>query len=1234
MANDIVKNKIQQAIKYFAENDLTKGAVNLFQTLGYNTDRQAPLAQKNFTEFKEDYIDQDKNFNEEKALVSEWKYVDLLFQLSKEEILKQSSLFDTKQVDNTVIETYLFFSIELSQKSYTRTALSNITREVNKLFPMPVMILFRHGNTLTLSVINRRLHKRDVTKDVLEKVTQIKDINTKKPHRAHVEILFDLSFDELQRKYNFSNFVELHNAWQKTLDIQELNKRFFNELASWYFWATTQVVFPDDEIKDKDTRNATGVIRLITRLMFVWFLKEKNLVPDELFDERKLKSILKFSDKKKSTFYKAVLQNLFFATLNTEMGKRKFRGKNEQNRDGHYFIHNVFRYEDEFTEPNKTLESYFDPIPFLNGGLFECLDKQIEEKNKLKSIRIDGFSDREDNTLKVSDELFFGAEKTVDLTAFYDPKSKRKQHYKVRGLIHILDSYKFTITENTPIDEEIALDPELLGKVFENLLANYNPETKTTARKQTGSFYTPREIVNYMVDESLIAYLKQQLDEKDETEVKIRMLLSYSEKETEFNEGQKDKLIRAIDVIKIIDPACGSGAFPMGVLHKLVHILHKIDPKNQKWEQRQLNKVDKLIAKAEEIPDTKTRNNVIADLQKNREGIIEAFENNELDYGRKLFLIENCIYGVDIQAIAAQISKLRFFISLIVDQKTDNKKENLGIRPLPNLETKFVAANTLIELEKENANLFTNPEIETKKAELKKVRHKYFEARTPKTKEKCRQDDKRLRNELADILTKDHYLQPEAAKKLAAWDPYDQNASASFFDSEWMFGLNQGFDAVIGNPPWGAKLSIEDKQLFKRVYPEIDSSTPNSFAYFVGWAFNNYSGIISYVLPDSILIKDYSKTRKLIKDYIKEIQWYENTGMPEEHRPFVYVDHDVCVINIFKEKIADLSYSLFRFDKSSKSIGEIKLKQKKSKIILEEFDFAFNLIAREKDFMILEKIQQFDKLADFMQCHEGIHTGNSRDLLFIQNQKNKFCHPLFYGGGAGDIIDNYVSQTSGWFVDYRKSIIDKSKGYYASLRDERIFKNPKIYITRTGNPFKAFYDFDTYASNNFFSLQHLDYTKNGVQILKYILPFINSKISQYFIRTFAAPRLGSTFIETKIFHLLKFRVPILIKKDQKSIITLVNYVIHYKIFGKDTTYFERLLDAILYELYFPEEIKSAGAEVLKHLKDLPELTKDDEKNLKLIEQVQKELSDSKHPVSLAMFKMDTIEEIRIIEGKA
>ncbi len=635
MAAAELKLKIGQSIQAFSEGNLTANALQLFQTLGYNTERQAPLEAPTYNSFKDAWIDIQSKFNENKALVTEWEYVDLLFQLSKEEVLKQTSLFTTKLVDRTAIEAYLFFTIELTNKlsgdHYSRTKLAQITREVNLLFAMPAMILFKHGNSLTLSVINRRLHKRDESRDVLEKVTLIKDIQIQNPHRAHIEILFDLSFDELKDKCGFSNFVELHNAWQKTLDTKELNKRFYRELANWYFWAVQNVEFPADTETERDVRNATNVIRLITRLIFVWFLKEKGLIPDELFNQNRLRQILKFIDDNNTTYYKAILQNLFFATLNTEMGKRQFRNRAKKtgDRDQHYMIHNVFRYEDYFSDPEETLTIYFTNIPFLNGGLFECLDRVAEVSPPLikggkggfsekKIVRIDGFSDRKDNAIRVPDELFFSDEQEIDLNNVYGTKNKT---YRARGIINLLNNYKFTIDENTPVEEEVALDPELLGKVFENLLASYNPETGSTARKQTGSFYTPREIVNYMVDESLIAYFQTKLASSADTipspltgegqgggEKSLRHLFSYTDEPHQFNPNEVDILIDAIDSANILDPACGSGAFPMGILHKLVYILSKLDPNNQKWRQRQINKVM-------EVPDVTVREKLIEDIE-------------------------------------------------------------------------------------------------------------------------------------------------------------------------------------------------------------------------------------------------------------------------------------------------------------------------------------------------------------------------------------------------------------------------------------------------------------------------------------------------------------------------------------------------------------------------------------------------------------------------------------------
>lgn len=270
----------------------------------------------------------------------------------------------------------------------------------------------------------------------------------------------------IDRFFRLAGKPILLNDIREAFSVDTLTKEFYKELSDWYFWALQHVTFPSDEEKNKDVRNATNTIRLITRIMFVWFLKQKGLIPDELFDKDELDKIIKYNDKKKSTYYKAILQNLFFATLNTEMGdaNRKFV-------DRQYGIQGYYRYKRFFKDADRFLDMTKN-IPFLNGGLFENLDKNVGTKEEK---RIDCFSNRLENEtlLTVPDKIFFGTE-IVDHSVVYD--DKKRNNVEVHGLIDILKKYNFTIEENTPLDVEVALDPELLGKVFENLLASYNPD--------------------------------------------------------------------------------------------------------------------------------------------------------------------------------------------------------------------------------------------------------------------------------------------------------------------------------------------------------------------------------------------------------------------------------------------------------------------------------------------------------------------------------------------------------------------------------------------------------------------------------------------------------------------------------------------------------------------------------------------------------------------------------------
>ena len=1190
--NDL-KKQIQDALIGFSKGKLSVSAANLLNVLGYESERTVQLSPNTYEGFCDLFQSVPSTFDHKKLGI---EAIDIIFQLTEDDIKKSHSLFEAKQYSDKIIESYLFFALSLTGDTYTRGDLVKITREINKLTPMPAMILFKYNNYLTVAVIDRRLHKRESTKDVLEKVTLIKDINISKPHRAHIEILHDLSFDELQGKHRFSNFVELHNAWRKTLDTSELNKKFFRELANWYFWSLKNVEFPEDAEKDRDVRNAISVIRMITRLIFIWFVKEKGLIPEDLFNQSKLKGLLNFKDKKQSTYYKAILQNLFFATLNTEMnkdksGSRKFRGKNKgDGRDQHYMIHNVFRYEDYFVNPQDTLKRYFEDVPFLNGGLFECLDK-LNQNGKDKVIRIDGFSDHPKNDLEVPDHLFFSSEKTVDLNEIYGTKNKG---YKVRGLIDILDSYKFTVDENTPIEEEIALDPELLGKVFENLLASYNPETQTTARKQTGSFYTPREIVNYMVDESIIAYLSTKLEGILSPEVtpppsapplkirggrgsydeRLRHLLAYNDEPHKFTTAEVDVLISAINTLKALDPACGSGAFPMGMLHKLVYILGRLDPDNSKWRELQKQKALKETEEAYKIGDKEEREKRLLDIS-------EVFENNASDYGRKLYLIENCIFGVDIQPIAVQIAKLRFFISLIVDQRIDPKKPNLGVRPLPNLETKFVAANTLIGIEKPAQMLLRNPEIDKKEEELKKVRERHFTARTPQTKEKYRIADEKLRAEVSELLRNDGFPS-ETTEKLAKWNPYDQNASADFFDPEWMFGITDGFDIVTGNPPYGLlnkkqnqveAITVTPEQLsYYKSLPDYVPATGGMINIFKLFILKSIyllrkEGIFSEIFPLAF-IADSSTSN--LRNYIFNnccIQFIE--AFPERDDPnkrvFESAKMSVCVMNLVKSKKDHPFFIRINDDRFINDQKQKTFLTAASIALIDKDNLTIPLMSQGDLDLLSNVYRKSIRFGDVGHCYTGeIDITLGKPYISYNSQDA----PLLRGA----ILDRYLvrdSMSQGEFLylkkqKYLKEISGKKATHFQSERIAMqgitgVNEKTRLKMTLLGQGY--------FCAN---SINYIVFHDRSVNT-KYALGLLNSRLMNYIFSKFSTNSNVNGY-EVDNLPYAKDCSP----NQQRTLITLVDQILAAKEKDPkaDTSGLEKQIDDMVYALYglTPEEI--------------------------------------------------------------
>ena len=204
------------ALNGLERQPLADASRHLFSTLGYQSDRHLSIATSK--QFRDQLDPYGRLTSREGEALDQVKILHLLFQLTDAELALHGDMFDdATTVNTTKIDSYLFFAAELPPRPYTRTELSTLVRAINKPLPMPALILFRHGDTVSLGIIHRRLHKRDQTRDVLEKVTLIKDIAFSDPIRAHVEILNDFVLDNLDADFGVSNFVRLHEAWQKRL---------------------------------------------------------------------------------------------------------------------------------------------------------------------------------------------------------------------------------------------------------------------------------------------------------------------------------------------------------------------------------------------------------------------------------------------------------------------------------------------------------------------------------------------------------------------------------------------------------------------------------------------------------------------------------------------------------------------------------------------------------------------------------------------------------------------------------------------------------------------------------------------------------------------------------------------------------------------------------------------------------------------------------------------------------
>lgn len=709
----------------------------------------------------------------------------------------------------------LLFGVRLKSRNgglpITRSHLAEITRAFNRTFPYtPVTIIFKYDNLISFANSERIPYKQEWREgEKVGKVSLLKDIDINQPHRGHLAILKQLVIPTTGSKA-VKSFTQLYYYWQSVFSISVLNKNFYEDIITWFNKAVKDIKIPDQTAGSEKHKDFT--VRLIARLIFIWFLKELKVVKDELllpeFENGEENDLIK-PKSKGTAYYKFVLQNLFFNALNSE----------KKNRDNEAFDVYATNFDDE-----KAIKDAIFFSPYLNGGLFDIHPNDWCELGKVN------------NAFAVPDTLFLDKE---------------------YGLNSILSRYKFTIAENTPLEEEIAVDPEMLGRIFENLLAEQSDDTKEAARKNAGAFYTPRPVVSYMCRSTLLKHL-----------------------DTEIKPENSKAIIHKLLGTTVLDPACGSGAFPMGMLEEMMQVLTTVDPEGKVW-----------VAEMMKSKDDEFRNH-----------ISEMFADGQIRYVKKLGLLRSCLFGVDLLEYAIEITKLRCWLSLIVEQRVDFSKENYNLKPLPNLEFKFYKKNSLFRFYKDQNlnNLIDQIDNDKLLKELVNLENQYFIAKSDRhgTKEEIKDKIVKLLERVvdsqSDSITKqlnsvrsgiNHLVSNRATEKEIAKLRKKEKALADelgnlaifkntikdYFIERVVFpgifnkeSKNPGFDIVIGNPPYVNTKLISSMGISKKLEEEYGycDDLYNHFT-FRGLELLKSGGLLSYITSDTFLTLQTKKNMRM-----------------------------------------------------------------------------------------------------------------------------------------------------------------------------------------------------------------------------------------------------------------------------------------------------------------------------------------------------------------------------------
>lgn len=734
-------------------------------------------------------------------------------------------------------------------------------------------------------------------------------------------------------------------------------------------------------------------------------------------------------------------------------------------------------------------------IPFLNGGLFDPV----------------GNYDWLHTDIYLPDKLFSNQNKT-------------KEGDTGDGILDIFDRYNFTVKEDEPLEKEVAIDPELLGKAYEKFnairpdnfgkykkaLESGNKGDETKFNKQFGVYYTPREIVHYMCQQSLMEYLAKEVKDAEcnphVSKEDIETLILLGEKfsgDAARVEGQDKKsathtqklsknirknahmLDQKLADITVCDPAVGSGAFPVGMMSEIV----------------------------------KARN------------VLTSFIADKTDrtlYQFKRHCIEHSLYGVDIDQGAVEIAKLRLWLSLMVDE--DNIK---SLKPLPNLDYKIVCGNSILGVEK---NLFNNQLF----SELEKVKPLYFSEANPTQK----QEYKKQIDNLISQITDGH-----------------QEFDFEVYFSE-IFHENSGFDIVIANPPYGANIDSLTKVL-EKLYPNTAKSHKDSYKIFIELGLvklSSKTGLVVYIVPNTLLRQPRYKDARifLMKHRIVGVL---NLG----ENVFEQAVVPTCVFLV--QKISSKNECLLYNDLSahSKFVGSILSEFKEVKL---GDVFADTSDKKERHELTLDSILNFkDAGINYQRVNVGMGEKGKSDLgqrLLYEGEQESLEDIMFWKGRD---IDSYfiARKTQSWL---RIKTVRKLRHNERVVLNKEYFElTPKLIWRQTASmPIVAldmrgvWFGRSIQAATVKPTYKRLDY--------KFILGILNSKYISWLYNK-RVKEIGRVFPQVKLEYLknLPFCEPTPSKSEQ--MIKLVDQMLEAKSSSRasDTSELEMAINQLVYELY-------------------------------------------------------------------